>query len=75
MATLTEFNNSTSLPDRVKVEIIDGIEYKLFHNKYGPAFRVLDLGAQEVVGLTNFKLEAQAGATFDAAVAYARRIA
>lgn len=75
MATLTEFNSSCSVPDRVEVEIIDGIEYKLFHNKYGPAFRVLDIGAQEVVGLTNFKSESQAGATFDAAVAYARRVA
>ncbi len=61
--------------DKVEIEIIDGIEYKLFHNQYGPAMRVLDLASDEVVGLTNFKSEAQAGETFDAAVAYARKVA
>ncbi|KKL69425.1 hypothetical protein LCGC14_2115050, partial [marine sediment metagenome] len=29
----------------------------------------------EVAGLTNFKSEAQAGSTFDAAVEYARKVA
>ena len=74
MATLTEFNNSCSVPDRVEIEIVDGIEYKMFHNQYGPAFRVKDLASNEVVGLTNFKSEAKAGSTFDAAVAYARKV-
>jgi hypothetical protein len=72
MTTLTENQNGTT--DRVEIEIIDGIEYKLFHNQYGPAMRVLDIASDEVVGLTNFKSESQAGSTFDAAVAYARRV-
>ena len=87
MAKLTETNHTASTPgiriDKVEIEIIDGIEYKLFHNERGPAFRVLDIAGTdadgnnigEVVGLTNFKSEAKAGATFDAAVAYARKVA
>lgn len=60
--------------DKVEIEIIDGVEFKLFHNQYGPAFRVLDLASNEVVGLTNFKSESLAGETFDAAVAHARKV-
>ncbi len=72
MATLTENN------DKVEIEIIDGIEYKLFHNQHGPAFRVKDLsdGSLGNPGTTsNFKSEAKAGSTFDAVVAYARKVA
>ncbi len=79
MATLTEFNRSTCnsghTVEKVEIEIINGIEYKLFSNQYGPALRVFDIESGEIVGLTNFKSEAKAGAMFDAAVAYARRVA
>ncbi len=73
MTTLTENQNGTT--DKVEIEIIDGVEYKLFHNDRGPALRVKDLESNEVVAVTNFKSEAQAGSTFDAAVAYARKVA
>lgn len=85
MTTLTENQNGVtgSRTNKVEIEIIDGIEYKLFHNQYGPAMRVLDItgtdangnNVGEVAGLTNFKSEAQAGSTFDAAVEYARKVA
>lgn len=72
MASLTELNRSTidggHTANKVEIEVIDGMEYKLFRNQYGPAFRVLDLASGEVVGLTVYKSEAKAGATFDAAV-------
>ncbi len=79
MATLTESNAKTTTAsiqvDKVEIEIIDGIEYKLFHNQYGPAMQVRDTGITSQPIITNFKSESQAGSTFDAAVAYARRVA
>ncbi len=79
MTTPTENQNAETITasiqaDKVEIEIIDGVEYKLFHNDRGPAFRVKDLASGEVVGLTVYKSEAKAGETFDAAVAYARRV-
>lgn len=55
MANLTEFSSKPTIDGHTinheEIEVIDGFEYKLFHNKYGPAFRVFDVTVRKVTGI------------------------
>ena len=53
--------------------VVEGIEYKLYTNRLGPAVMVTDLDSGEVVSVSNFATEAIAGNIFDAAVIAAKK--
>lgn len=57
-----------------EVEIIDGIEYKLYINDFGPAVRVFDVDAQEVVTVVNYPDLKRAQDAYDAATKHAKEI-
>ena len=54
-------------------EIIDGVEYKLFSNDHGPAVRVKDVDANEVVTIINYPNAVKAQAAFTTATEHARK--
>ena len=51
---------------------IDGVEYKLFINDRGPAVRVKDVDANEVVTIINYPNHKMAQGAYVAATEYAR---
>ena len=57
-----------------EIETTDGIEYKLYVNAFGPAVRVFDVEAKEVVTIVNYPDMDKAQGAYDAAVAFAREI-
>lgn len=57
-----------------EIETIDGIEYKLYVNAFGPAVRVFDVEANEVVTIVNYPNMDKAQGAFDVAVEHARGI-
>lgn len=57
-----------------EVEIIDSIEYKLYINDFGPAVRVFDVDAQEVVTIVNYPDLKRAQDAYDAATKHAKEI-
>jgi hypothetical protein len=58
----------------IATAVIDGVEYKLFANKLGPAVRVKDVDSNEVVTTINYVNSTQAQAAFNEATDTARRI-
>ncbi|HDZ39041.1 MAG TPA: hypothetical protein ENH62_12260 [Marinobacter sp.] len=65
-----------------KVETIDGIEYRLLFNDYGPAVRILDVEVflagsynDGVVAIINYPSLAKAQEGFDVVTNHAREVA
>jgi len=57
-----------------EVETIDGVEYKLYINDFGPTVRVFDVVVKEVVTIVQYPNFDKAQAAYDTAVETARKL-